>query len=126
MAKAHEKYLSDIQKAEDEERKVVEEQVKELQNQKGGDTMQMLIQVQMLQNKLNQQMEAKLDRIKKDKKQEYDKIETDLNTKKQQYQMQYKMWALILPPIPPLLVAIVVFSLRRKREREGVAKSRLR
>ena len=36
------------------------------------------------------------------------------------------MWAVILPPIPPLLVAIVVFSLRRKREREGVAKSRLR
>ena len=126
MAKAHEKYLSDVQKAEDDERKVVEEQVKELQNQKGGDTMQMLIQVQMLQNKLNQQMEAKLDRIKKDKKQEYDKIETDLNTKKQQYQKQYKMWAVILPPIPPLLVAIVVFSLRRKREREGVAKSRLR
>jgi ABC-2 type transport system permease protein len=126
VAKAHEKYLSDVQKAEDEERKVVEEKVKELQEQKGGDTMQMLIQVQMLQNKLNQQMEAKLDRIKKDKKQEYDKIETDLNTKKQQYQKQYKMWAVILPPIPPLLVAIVVFSLRRKREREGVAKSRLR
>jgi ABC-2 type transport system permease protein len=125
-AKAHEKYLSDVQKAEEDERKVVEEKVKELQSQQNTDTMQLLIQVQMIQNDLNRKMEAKLDRIKKDKKQEYDKIETDLNTKKQQYQKQYKIWALILPPIPPLFVAIAVFSLRRKREREGVAKSRLR
>jgi ABC-2 type transport system permease protein len=80
----------------------------------------------MIQNDLNRKMEAKLDRIKKEKKQEYDKIETQLNQKKRQYQEQYKMWAVILPPIPPLLVAIVVFSLRRKRESEGVAKSRLR
>jgi ABC-2 type transport system permease protein len=71
-------------------------------------------------------MDAKLERIKKDKKREYDKIETQLNQKKRQYQEQYKMWAVILPPIPPLLVAIWVFSMRRKREREGVAKSRLR
>jgi ABC-2 type transport system permease protein len=125
-AKAHEKYLNDIQKAEDDERKVVEDKVKELQRQQNMDTMQMLIQVQMMQNDLNRKMEAKLARIKKEKKQEYDKIETDLNRKKEQYQKQYKMWAVVLPPIPPLLVAIGVLSLRRKREREGVAKSRLR
>jgi len=126
VAKAHEKYLSDIQKAEDDEKKVIEEKVKELQSQQNVDTMQMLVQVQMIQNDLNRKMEAKLDRIRKDKKREYDKIETQLNQKKRQYQEQYKMWAVILPPIPPLLVAIVVFTLRRKREREGVAKSRLR
>jgi ABC-2 type transport system permease protein len=39
VAKAHEKYLSDVQKAEDDERKVVEEKMKELQDQKGGDTI---------------------------------------------------------------------------------------
>ena len=41
-------------------------------------------------------------------------------------QIQYKLWAVLLPPIPPLLVAVVVFFTRRAREREGVAKSRLR
>ena len=41
--------------------------------------MQMLIEVQMMQKDLNRKMEAKLDRIKKEKKQEYDKIETELN-----------------------------------------------
>jgi ABC-2 type transport system permease protein len=36
------------------------------------------------------------------------------------------LWAVLLPPIPPLLVAIVVFFTRRAKEREGVSRSRLR
>ena len=41
-------------------------------------------------------------------------------------QDEYKMWAVLLPPLPPLFVAAVVFFTRRAREREGVARSRLR
>jgi ABC-2 type transport system permease protein len=126
VAKAHEKYLADIQKAEDDEKKVIMEKVRELQSRKDVDSLQMLIEVQMMQDELNRKMDVKLEKLKKDKKREYDEIETALNRKKQHYQDQYKMWAVLLPPIPPLVVAIWVFSLRRRREREGVAKSRLR
>ena len=38
----------------------------------------------------------------------------------------YKFLAVALPPIPPLLVGLIVFVSRRLREREGIAKSRLR
>ncbi|MEI8374634.1 MAG: Gldg family protein [Planctomycetota bacterium] len=38
----------------------------------------------------------------------------------------YKLWAVIIPPIPPLLVAAFVFFNRRSKEREGVSKKRLR
>jgi ABC-2 type transport system permease protein len=41
-------------------------------------------------------------------------------------QNYYKMLAIFLPPIPPLLVGIGVFVSRRLREREGIPKSRLK
>ena len=41
-------------------------------------------------------------------------------------QNYYKMLAIFLPPIPPLLVGIIVFVSRRVKEREGISKNRLR
>ena len=38
----------------------------------------------------------------------------------------YKFLAILIPPIPPLLLALFVFFRRRSAEREGVAKERLR
>ncbi|HIA62801.1 MAG TPA: ABC transporter permease [Planctomycetes bacterium] len=39
---------------------------------------------------------------------------------------RYKLAAVFFPPIPPLLIAIIVFFVRRIRERQGVASARLR
>ena len=39
---------------------------------------------------------------------------------------RYKLAAVLIPPIPPLLIAIIVFFVRRIRERKGVASARLR
>ncbi len=61
------------------------------------------------------------DRVRKVKE-----IETDLSLSIRKMQDRYKMWAVLLPPIPPLLLAIGVFITRRIREREGVVRSRLR
>jgi ABC-2 type transport system permease protein len=41
-------------------------------------------------------------------------------------QNRYKMLAIFLPPIPPLLVGAGVFVSRRVREREGISKNRLK
>jgi ABC-2 type transport system permease protein len=41
-------------------------------------------------------------------------------------QNRYKMLAVFLPPLPPLLVGIIVFVSRRLKEREGISKTRLR
>lgn len=41
-------------------------------------------------------------------------------------QSKYKMLAIFLPPLPPLLLGAGVFVTRRVREREGIAKNRLR
>lgn len=44
----------------------------------------------------------------------------------QNYQIRCILWAVLLPPIPPLLIALGVFIRRRVREREGVHRERLR
>lgn len=41
-------------------------------------------------------------------------------------QNRYKMLAVFIPPIPPLLVGVVVLVSRRLREREGISKKRLK
>ena len=42
----------------------------------------------------------------------------------QEIQRKFKLAAVIIPPIPPLLVGLVVFTRRRLREREGISKDR--
>ena len=86
----------------------------------------MAIEVAMMQQDLERQREAKIEQLRQEKERKINKIETELALKVRQVQDQYKMWAVLLPPIPPLLVAVIVFFTRRAREREGVARSRLR
>jgi ABC-2 type transport system permease protein len=67
--------------------------------------------------------EAELDR---EQNEEIGNIEAQKNAGIGRVQDQYKMWAVLLPPIFPLLVAGLVFFNRRAKEREGVSKNRLR
>ena len=38
----------------------------------------------------------------------------------------YKLWAVVLPPLLPLMVGLLVYFNRRAKEREGVARTRLK
>ena len=51
-------------------------------------------------------------------------IELKAELKIQEVQRQYKIAAVVIPPIPPLLVGIFVATRRRLREREGISKAR--
>ena len=42
----------------------------------------------------------------------------------QKIQQFFKLCAVVVPPIPPLVVGIMVFFRRRLREREGISKAR--
>ncbi len=42
----------------------------------------------------------------------------------QEIQRGYKLAAVLVPPIPPLLLGLIVFTRRRLREREGISKAR--
>ena len=71
-------------------------------------------------------LEAKIERLKRKRDSKINKIETALALQIRAVQDNYKLWAVVLPPIPPLVVGLIVFFTRRAREREGVARERLR
>jgi ABC-2 type transport system permease protein len=123
---ARDQFSKDFDAEEQKEQKVIDDKVAELKKRKNMDIQQMAIEVALMQQSLEQQRQTKLAQLHAEKDQKINKIETDLALKVKQVQDRYKMWAVLLPPIPPLLVAAYVFMTRRRREREGVARSRLR
>ena len=82
--------------------------------------------VEMARETGQRRLQAETDRLQKERDRETTRIERELNLKISRVQDWYKMWAVLLPPIPPLLVGLGVYFNRRAREREGVSKSRLR
>jgi ABC-2 type transport system permease protein len=71
------------------------------------------VQVTRIQEERNRDKE--ISTIKRKSKSKLNALRTD-----------YRWKAVVYPPLPPLLIAIIVFFVRRKRERTGVAIARLR
>jgi ABC-2 type transport system permease protein len=125
-ADAREKFVKKYEEQEQAEQKDIEDKIADLKKRKDMDLQQMAIEVGMMQRTLDQQREAKLEQLRREKEREFNRIETELASKVNNVQFWYKLWAVLLPPILPLIVALVVLITRRAREREGVEKSRLR
>jgi ABC-2 type transport system permease protein len=125
-ASAREEYTQKYDDEEKKEQKAFEDKIAELKQRKNVDQQEMLIEVAMMQRELERQRTIKLEQARTAKENAIKYSETILNEEIGSVQGYYKMWAVLLPPIPPLLVALWVFFTRRAREREGVSRSRLR
>jgi ABC-2 type transport system permease protein len=121
-----EKFIKDFEAEEQKQQQAILDKIAELKKRKDVDQQQMLIEVAMMQQDLERQRESKMEQRRQEKDRKINQIETELALKVRGVQFEYKMWAVLLPPIPPLVVAVIVFFTRRSREREGVARSRLR
>ncbi len=122
-----------LQKEYDEfverEQKKFDERIKKLEERMQKENMgsqDVLLQVAMAQQSGQKRLDAEKDRLKAEMERKQNQIDTELNLEIERVQNTYKLWAVLLPPIPPLLIAVVVFFTRRFREREGVSRSRLR
>ena len=133
---ARTKFEKDRQAAEDELDQQVSAAEKELKDELAkmqrdpdpnisdiqGKAQQLSLQLQLQQRK----METKKESLRKQAQQQIDVANVNYNSAVSRVQNTYKLWSVILPPIPPLLVAFFVFFNRRTKEREGVSKARLR
>ncbi len=121
-----EEYIKKFDEEEKREQQEIMDKLADLKKQKNLDIQQMAIQVGMMQETLEQERTAKLKQFSDEKDRDITKIETALKSKVDSVQLGYKLWAILLPPILPLMLAVMVFFIRREREREGVSRSRLR
>jgi ABC-2 type transport system permease protein len=120
---------ADLEKARDEEQKKLDESMAKLQKDYRSQNMSegdLANNVGMALQKGQKRMTAKNEQAERKANEQTDRIETELNLKVQQVQNAYKFWAVVLPPLPLLGLALGVFFVRRSKEHEGVSKSRLR
>jgi ABC-2 type transport system permease protein len=73
------------------------------------------------QNEKYQNKQAEFENERREAKR---RIDLDAELEIQKIQRQFKLAAVVIPPIPPLLVGLIVFTRRRLREREGISKAR--
>jgi len=78
-----------------------------------------------MQQDLERRKQAKTEQLLQEKKRKIELIETDLKRRGMRCSSSTSCGGAVAAD-PPLLVAIIVFFSRRAREREGVARSRLR
>jgi ABC-2 type transport system permease protein len=99
---------------------------KELRSRKMVDMQELAAELGAATAEFEGRKEEKKKEFERIRDQEVSKSETELAQQIRRVQDQCKIWAVMLPPIPPLIVAAIVFFTRRVREREGIARSRLR
>ncbi|HID76559.1 MAG TPA: ABC transporter [Planctomycetaceae bacterium] len=128
-ARTIEKLREEYRRTEEEEDRKVQEKVDRLRQRlekQNIPSQEVLIRVAMVREDAERRKQTKLEQLKQKRDREINRIETETSLKIRKLQDTYKMWAVVLPPIPPLVIGVIVFLVRRTREREGVARSRLR
>ena len=71
-------------------------------------------------------LDSERERMQRELNINLESAEVKLNEHIRRVQGQYKLWSVVLPPIPPLVIALSVFFARRIRESEGIPSSRRR
>lgn len=112
MQKEIEQITGEIQLAEQEGRQV--------------DVQRLRTELQVNSKIWQGRKDAQLAKIRNERDRQHTQIERELNQRILSVQNFYKTLAVLLPPIPPLLVGLIVYRRRRQRELEGVIDERLR
>ena len=119
-------FLQEIQAEISAARKDFEDKVNEVRNTKGLSRVEQEQRIAMVARREQERLDAELRSIEAGRSRKLKLINYNLEQEISSVQNLYKRFAILIPPIPPLLVALYVFFRRREAEREGIAKTRLR
>ncbi len=121
-----EKFVRDFEREQAKAQGEFDARIAELQKREGLNQQQKMMEILQAQQVGQRRLETRLEQLKKKRDSKIKEAETKSAQAIRAVQDKYKLWAVLLPPIPPLIVAFVVYFNRRANEREGVSKARLR
>ncbi len=124
--KAREDFARNFEKERAKVQKKFDDEMAALAKRENVNRQQATIEKLQAQMRGQQELEVALQRLKDKQNQDIKQSQNALQATVSRVQDDYKLWAVLLPPIPPLIVALIVFFNRRANEREGVSKARLR
>jgi len=123
---ARKKADENFKKLIDEEQAKLDRRSESLRSRSNISPQQMQEEMAIAQRNGVSRIEARKAQLDREEKAEYRRIENEMAAEIHRVQDRYKLLAALLPPIPPLVIAVCVFVVRRRRERESVSPSRLR
>jgi len=127
-----------VRDIEDENQKEIDKfqkELEELQSKQGAagqrgirfsDIQSRAQKLAEVQERLKRRLDVRREQLQRQRDEKIEEIRRRVDLEIVGIKNWYKFLAVALPPIPPLLVGLIVFVRRRLREREGVAKSRMR
>lgn len=123
---AREKAQTKFKEILDEEQAALEEMYESLSARTDISIQQKEEELAMARRNGSDRVESRKAQLDREEKAQYRQIENEMAANIHRVQDNYKVLAVLLPPIPPLIIAICVFFVRRSREKESVHASRLR
>lgn len=115
-----------LQEEEAAAQQAFQEEIDAISNNPNLSREEKMMKVAIEQRRGEQKLNRKLDRLRKDLNREVVQTQRTLDKEVRGVQDRYKLYAVVLPPILPILLGVLVYFHRRSGEREGVAKTRLR
>ncbi len=109
--------------------KTLQKQMDQLQKDPNADRakMQAIVQTVLIeQERANRRVAVAREQLERTRDRKIRDIRRRADAEISAIQNRFKLWAIVVPPLPPLLLGILVLVIRLLREREGVAKTRLR
>jgi ABC-2 type transport system permease protein len=121
-----ERFRAEFDRKQAEQKQKLDEDLRKLQDRPGIDVKQMLLEVQAAAEANDRKLQAITAGLQRERDRAVERTEARLAQELRRIQGQYKLFAVLLPPIPPLVLAVGVLAYRRRLEHAGAPPRRLR
>jgi len=125
MAEKEEEYREEFTEALEAEQEKLDEQLEKIRNNESMDRNQRQQMVAMVASEGQRRLAVKTAELEAERDKKIEEIERDFEARVRSVQHWYKLNAVFVPPVIPLLVAAFVYFRRRNQESEGVISDRL-